>query len=308
MKLTATAINSSITQDAGAFILDCEERYHSEIRSLAADVQNGKKKIIMIAGPSGSGKTTTAHILRDYLCESGIGTEVVSLDDFYLNGDDTPLDSEGKPDFETVHSLDIPEINRCFGEIIEKGKSDLPRFDFLKKRRSEQRRAVTVGDGMVLIVEGLHALNPLLSSNLPADKLYKVYISVNQPIYDDEGNILLSSRQMRLVRRMSRDDIYRGTSPQQTFLMWESVIKGEEKYLYCFKPIADRRIATLHPYEPCIFRDRVLTLLREISPDTEDYYYIENTARGLESFAAADDMLVPQDSLIREFIRGGKYE
>lgn len=308
MKPTVKEINSSIKNGAKDFILSCEERYHGEIRELAEEVQKGNKKIIMIAGPSGSGKTTTAHILRDYLRESGINTFVVSLDDFYLSSDQAPLDSEGKPDFETVYSLDIPEIKRCFSTLLEVGECELPRFDFLLRKRSDKRHTVTAHDGEMLIVEGLHALNPLLTENLPADKLFKVYISVNESVCDENGSVVLSSRQMRLIRRMSRDDIYRGTSPTETFLMWESVIKGEEKYLYCFKPTADRQITTLHRYEPCVFRDRVLGLLSEISPDTEDYYYIENTRNGLMKFEGIEEELVPQDSLLREFIRGGKYE
>ncbi len=262
----------------------------------------------MIAGPSGSGKTTTAKILRDYLSESGIHTNVISLDDFYLNREDAPLDDEGKPDFETVHSLDIPEINRCFEDIIKKGKCIMPLFDFETGRRKPNGHTVSILDGGIIIVEGLHALNPLLSGCLPADNIFKIYISVNESVTDEKGKTVLSSRQMRLVRRMSRDDIYRGTTPQQTFDMWESVIKGEEKFLYCFKPTADRHITTLHCYEPCIFRDRVLSLLEKIDPESEDYYYVKNTINGLNHFVSADVSLVPQDSLLREFIHGGKYE
>lgn len=308
MKPTVTTINNSVKTDLEKFIIDCEKRYHGEIRELARDAQNGNKKLIMIAGPSGSGKTTTAHILRDYLREGGVNTSVLSLDDFYLDEENAPRDDEGKPDFETVHSLDIPEINRCFERILTEGEYMAPRFDFKAHKRSEERQKVTAHEGEMLIVEGLHALNPLLTQNLPADRLFKVYISVNESVYDENGKIILSSRQMRLVRRMSRDDIYRGTSPTTTFLMWESVIKGEEKHLYCFKPSADRQITTLHRYEPCVFRDRVLGLLSQISPDVEDYYYIEDTKKGLEAFEGIKEEHVPQDSLLREFIRGGKYE
>ena len=309
MKPTVNFINSSVQKSADDFIAFCENRYHDELRALAREIkQNGNKKIVMIAGPSGSGKTTTAKILRDYLDELSIHTSVISLDDFYLNREDAPRDETGKPDFETVHSLDIPEICRCFDELIKNGYSDLPVFDFEQGRRKNDRQGVSIRDGGIIIVEGLHALNPLLTDRLPVDTIFKIYISVNDSVVDDDGRVVLSSRQMRLVRRMSRDDIYRGTTPQQTFNMWESVIKGEEKFLYCFKPTADRQIKTLHYYEPCIFRDRVLTLLKGISPESEDYYYVQNTIKGLECFCSVDSNLVPHDSLLREFIHGGKYE
>ncbi len=309
MKPTVDFINDSVKSNVKDFISFCEDRYHDEIRGLAREIkENGKKKIIMIAGPSGSGKTTTAKILRDYLDKLSIHTSVISLDDFYLNREDAPRDEEGKPDFETVHSLDIPEIERCFDDLLKSGSCVMPLFDFEKGKRKPDGHIVSIRDGGIIIVEGLHALNPLLTSRLPSDSVFKIYISVNESLVDSEGKVVLSSRQMRLVRRMSRDDIYRGTAPQQTFDMWESVIKGEEKFLYCFKPTADKQIFTLHYYEPCIFRDRVLRLLSAISPQSEDYYYVQNTINGLKKFRSVDSVLVPQDSLLREFIHGGKYE
>jgi len=302
MKLTVQKINARIESDAKGFIAECEERYHDEIKSLAREISGGHKKIVMIAGPSGSGKTTTAHILHRYLSELGTIPSVVSLDDFYRNRSDAPLDEDGKPDLETVHSLDIPEINRCFGEIIKNGKSIMPLFDFGPGLRKTEGREIDITGGGVLIVEGLHALNPLLTEVLPAESIYKVYISVSKTIYDDEGNSVLSSRQMRLMRRMSRDDIYRGASPQKTFDMWESVVKGERKYLYSFKSSADRIIATLHDYEPCIFKKRVLNLLSQISPQSEDYLYVLKTAEGISRFSELCEDSVPADSLLREFI------
>ena len=303
MKLTVNDINREVAKNAKEYISQCEERYHSEIRSLAEDVKNNaQKKIIMIAGPSGSGKTTTAHILHRCLESMGVHPSVVSLDDFYLNRDSAPLDIEGKPDLETVHSLDIPEINRCFSEIIETGKSYMPLFDFGPGRRKSERHLVNISHDGVLIVEGLHALNPLLTEMLPKENIFKVYISVSKTIYDEKGEAVLSSRQMRLMRRMSRDDIYRGASPQRTFDMWESVVRGERKYLYGFKPTADRIITTLHDYEPCVFKKRVLYLLSQISPDSEDYMYVVKTAEGLSNFCELDEDLVPADSLLREFL------
>ena len=310
MKLTVSEINRKAINDTESFISQTEKRYQDEIRKIAREVALDKdKKIIMIAGPSGSGKTTTAHILCDYLAEYGKATEIVSLDDFYLNEPDVPRDEEGEPDFETVHSLDIPEIERGFKEIIEKGIYMMPVFDFATKSRTERKNEIDVRNGGILVVEGLHALNPLLTEHLPKENMLKVYISVNHSIYDDDMNLVLSSRQMRLVRRMSRNVLYRGATAQETYDMWESVIAGEQKYVYQFKSSADRVIATLHDYEPCIFKDNILKLLSEVNPESEDYdEYVSATIKGLKMFVSLPEDVVPHESLIREFIKGGKYE
>ena len=309
MKLTVSRINNEVNNNLADFISRCEKRYREEIGAIVDSIKNDdSKKIIMIAGPSGSGKTTTAHILCERLELIGKTTSVVSLDDFYLNRENAPLDEEGNPDFETVHSLDIPEINRCFEQVLETGVSMMPVFDFVTGKRKEERKKVDISGGGLLIVEGLHALNPLLSEQLPKENIFKIYISVSTSIFDDDMSVLLTSRQMRLIRRMSRDSIYRNTTPQQTYDMWERVFLGEQKYLYGFKPTADRIIATLHDYEPCIFKDRVLSLLSLISPESEDYEYVLSTINALEKFVSADESAVPEDSLIREFIKGGKYE
>lgn len=309
MKLTVDYINDRVSEDISGFVDECEHRYYGEIHSIAEHINdNPDKKIIMIAGPSGSGKTTTAHILCDYLRQLGKHTEVVSLDDFYLNRENSPRDEFGKPDYETVHSLDIDEINRCFSEVLKNGECMMPIYDFGTGKRKKERKNINIKNGGLMIVEGLHALNPLLSEQLTAENLFKIYISVNRAIYNSDGSVALSSRQMRLIRRMSRDSIYRNSSPQQTFEMWESVISGEQKYLYGFKPTADKQITTLHEYEPCIFVKNVLGLLGQINPSVEDYEYVEKTIKGLSQFVEAEESAVPHESLIREFIRGGKYE
>lgn len=310
MKLTVSEINRKAKENISDFVLATEKRYQDEVKEIARLVASDEnKKIIMIAGPSGSGKTTTAHILCDCLAEQGKVTEIVSLDDFYLNEPDVPRDSEGEPDFETVYSLDIPEIERGFKEIIEKGIYMMPVFDFKSKSRTDLKNEIDVRNGGILIVEGLHALNPLLTEHLPRENMLKVYISVNHSIYDDDMKTVLSSRQVRLLRRMSRNVLYRGAKVQETYDMWESVIAGEQKYIYPFKADADKVIATLHDYEPCIFKDNVLKLLSEVDPKSEDYdEYVAATIEGLKKFVSLPESVVPNDSLLREFIKGGKYE
>lgn len=302
-------INNAALNDPVSMIAEAEQRYDNELNTLVQQIiSNEKIKIILLAGPSGSGKTTTAHILRDKLNCRGIFAEVISLDHFYLEASKMPVLENGEPDFETVYSLDIPEIHRCFSDLIETGKTKIPIFNFGVKKREFDLHTIDISNHGLLIVEGLHALNPILTDKLDLNSLFKIYISANESVYDDNGNTVLSSRQIRLCRRMSRDYIYRSTPAIETLKLWTSVVMGEEKYLYCFKDTADIKLVTFHSFEPCVFRNIIIRLLENLPKTADNYEYIMRTKKGLEQFVPLEADLVPETSLIREFIEGGVYE
>ncbi len=283
-----------------------EEQYINEIYATAQKIaDNDDIKIVSLAGPSGSGKTTTAHILCKRLEELGEKTIVVSLDDFYLPYDKLPVLENGKKDIESVAALDTELIRKCFTEIIENGKTMLPRYDFPNKQSIKNDRLADIGKRGIIIAEGLHALNPVITDLAPMKNIFKMYISVNCSIGDNFGEQLLSSRQIRLARRTLRDRIFRGTSLKETLALWNGVIEGERKYLYCFKNTADVLIKTLHIYEPCIYRNEILKLCNELEKGTVCYEYFMRTAQALEKFNSIDSSLVPENSLIREFIGKG---
>lgn len=289
-------------------VKDADIRYDLELNQVVNKILNNKNyRIILLAGPSGSGKTTTAHILKNKLISNGKKVEVISLDHFFLPLEKMPLQENGEKDFESVYSLDIPQIHRCFDELITKGKTDIPIFSF-KDLSNNERHVIDISDGGLLIVEGLHALNPVLTNELNNNSLLKIYISVNRTLVDDENNRLLSSRQLRLIRRMSRDFLYRNTDALGTLKLWTSVVKGEEKYLYCFKDNADIKFATFHSYEPCVFKNIIIALLKDLPETAENYDYIMDVKKALERFETISTDLVPETSLIREFIPGGVYE
>ena len=301
-------INAMAINEPEKLIEISEKRYDSELNDVVDRIiKNNNYKIILIAGPSGSGKTTTAHIVKDKLIKCGKNAQVISLDNFFLPMDKMPLQENGEKDFESVYSLDISKIHRCFDELIVNGKTHIPVFSFQTLSNSE-KLSIDISDGGILIVEGLHALNPILTNELDNNKLFKIYISVNRTVIDDNGNKLLSSRQLRLIRRMSRDFLYRNTSALGTLKLWTSVVKGEKKYLYCFKDIADIQLFTFHSFEPCVFRNIVIELLKDLPKDADNYEYIMDAKKALEQFVALDAALVPETSLIREFIPGGVYE
>ena len=285
------------------FIKNAEKNYLREVYDAAKRIaDNDNIKIVSIAGPSGSGKTTTAHILCDRLLKIGEKPIVVSLDDFYYPPEKLPLLPDGKKDFESVNSLNITLLEKCFSEIIKYGKTCLPKYDFHNKISMENHTSIDITDGGIVIVEGLHALNPIITDLVPRENIFKAYISVNCSIMDNYGEQLLSSRQIRLVRRVLRDRIFRNTSVSNTLSMWNGVVAGERKYLYCFKNTADAQIRTLHSFEPCVYRDAFVSLKDEVTPDTVCYEYFMRTINAIEKFESLDSKYVPKNSLIREFI------
>lgn len=280
-----------------------EEQYIEEIYKTAQKIaDNDAIKIVSLAGPSGSGKTTTAHILCKRLEELGEKTVVVSLDDFYLPYDELPLLEDGKRDTESVASLNTKLIKKCFTEIINNGKTMLPKYDFANRKSIPNDRLADIGKRGIIIAEGLHALNPVITDLAPRENIFKIYISVNCSIEDNFGEQLLSSRQIRLARRAIRDRVFRGTSLEKTLSMWNGVVEGERKYLYCFKSTADVHIKTLHIFEPCVYRNEILSLRNELKKGTVCYEYFMRTAAALEKFHPIDRSFVPENSLIREFI------
>ena len=300
---TLNEINKKAVERPTDFIKECNAEYLKNITEISKKIHNNKDIIIVaIAGPSGSGKTTTAHILQDSLESLGANTSVVSLDDFYLPVDELPILPDGNADIESVNALDINLIKDCFSGIIECGKTTLPKYDFKTKSRIPNATQLDIGKQGIVIVEGLHAMNPLITDLVPRKNILKIYISVNRSVDDQNGVQMLSSRQIRLVRRVLRDDRFRGATATETLHLWNNVIDGERKYLYCFKDTADIQLVTFHPYELGVYRERFCKMRSTVSKNAPCYEYFIDTANALERFSAINSELVPKNSLIREFI------
>ena len=308
MKSTLQKINEYALNDPAGLVEKAENHYDREITETAQRIADDDSlKIVAIAGPSASGKTTTAHILSEKLQNLGEQTEVVSLDDFYLPTEQLPLTEDGKYDIESVKALDRELMKKCFGEIINTGKTELPKYVFAEKRRILSARSIDISGRGIVIVEGLHALNPVITDLVPRKNIFKAYISVNRSVLDDNGEVLLTSRQIRLMRRVLRDRIFRGSSVNETLALWKGVVDGEKKYLYCFKDTADVLIKTLHIYEPCLYRNDFCALCDETQNITDCRDYFLKTAEAVRKFVPLDEALIPHNSLIREFIGEGKY-
>lgn len=296
-------INELAEIDPQLLIERSETRYKNIISDISKKVsEDVGREIIMLAGPSASGKTTTANKLAKSFTELGMKTYVVSLDDFYLDRDDLPFDEEGQHDYETVFALDLPLIAKTLNSLVRGEATRLPVFDFKCGKRSDEFNEITLDKNDAIIVEGLHALNPIITEDLPNDRLLKIYISVSSRIYDENGKIILNKRNIRFIRRMVRDYKFRASSVANTYELWDGVRSGEDKYLFPYKKNADMTINSIHLSEPCVFNDIAIKMLSEadLNPDrAADAQKLLFSLRKIKSIPSA---LVPKESLLREFL------
>lgn len=300
-RYTAKSINACASEPE-SFLAECTGEYLGKVKSLAERVfiDNGKK-IILLAGPSSSGKTTTASIMSRCIEAFGGKAYTVSLDDFYKSRSmGYPLDENGKPDYECVEALDIEFLHTKLSELITNGKASLPRFDFGSGERINGFLTINLEENDVIIVEGLHALNPVITDTLNKENLFKIYVNVSSRVYCENGDVLFSKRDLRFIRRMIRDYKFRSSSVENTFELWKSVTRGEDKYLFPFRNLADIKLDSFHPCEPSVFAREAISLLSH----TENPEYKENAlqlSQALSLFDKTDYSLLPDDSLLREF-------
>ncbi len=279
-----------------------ESRYRNIIDLVCEKINSDSdKKIVMLAGPSGSGKTTTANKIKEKLESMGHKAYTVSLDDFYKNIGEGPKNEDGTYDFESVDSLDLDLIHKCLQELITDSESELPLFDFMTGRRKEEKNFIDLEKDDVIIVEGLHALNPRIVDTLPGESLFKIYISVSSRIYDGE-KIVLNKRNLRFIRRMVRDFQFRNSPVEHTYALWPAVMNGEDKYLFPFKNNADQLINSIHIYEPCVFKTVATELLSTVEKTSKNYEDAQKLISALSRFPAIEKEDVPENSLLREFL------
>ena len=296
-------INEQAKNNTLDFVLKCEQRYHNIINDIAEHIENEKgREIVMLAGPSSAGKTTTAKKLCEALNNKGIKTYVLSLDDFYLNREDIPYLPDGTQDYETVYALDLDLFTECVNKLLMGETVKNPIFDFTTGKRSDKEfNEITLGKEDVVIIEGLHALNPVITEKIEG-KLLKIYINVSSRIYDNKGNIILNKRNMRFVRRMVRDYKFRNSTVNNTYKLWKNVTAGEDKYLFPFRDNADIKINTIHLYESCVLKSQALPLLYESEFSDEYKDDAKKLCKALEKFEDINISSVPEDSLLREFL------
>jgi len=290
------------------FVNMCETRHNDRLCELGElitrDIDN--IRLIAIAGPSSSGKTTFCRRLEIELLTRGVRPLPISIDNYYLPAEQAPLDEFGKPDFEHVNALDLTLFNQNIADLIAGKAVSLPIFDF-KEHVRKFTPPVTISSNNPIIIEGIHALNDLLTSFIPSDKKFKIYISPFAQINIDNNNPI-NLTDLRLLRRIVRDLQFRNTSPEKTLSMWSSVRRGEFKWIYPFIESANYIYNSELTYEMCVLKKYALSALRRIPNDSEYYIAANRLIKFLKYFKDIDDYLVPCNSLLREFIGKSVFE
>lgn len=277
----------------------CEKAYENALEAVVEKINENKKiLIIFVSGPSCSGKTTTTRKLCEGLEKSGRTAYTVSLDDFYLNTEDAPVDENGEKDFETLYSLDLDFLFGFLERLCAGKPVYAPRFDFVKKGRDNTYTKIDMEEGDVCIVEGLHALNPIITlQHTEPEKVFRLYLEPQ-----DNEKFGLTSTDVRLIRRLVRDHRYRGTDAVGTLNMWKSVRGGEEKWIYPFKDTADAEIRTGFEYETGVLKKRAFEVLGAVEPSSEHYEAAKRLMAKIEKAEEIGYDAVPENSLLREFI------
>ncbi len=292
-------INEKVYRDPDLFVAECEEEYSNQINAVADTIIKSDNKVVFLAGPSASGKTTTAHKLRDSIENHGKHSMVVSLDDFYMGAGNVPVLEDGTEDYESVYALNVDKINKCMDELYLNGKALFPIFDFENNAPSNRTREVSAGSDSILIIEGIHALNPVMHNNLYAKNILKIYVSMNTQ-FTHRNRVIYTPQTARYVRRLIRDYNFRGQPIERTAEMWVNVCAGEAKYIRPFKDSADMWIDSAMNYEACVFHHFFYNLLEE-----NKYEYIPEIQKLYDLFDYFDDIdekKIPKNSLLKEFI------
>lgn len=286
----------------------CEIRHTNMLSELGKLIKNDidNIRLICIAGPSSSGKTTFSHRLRLQLMSRGINPVKISMDDYYLDRDDAPKNEEGKPDLEHVEALDLQLFNEHLLALIEGQEVTMPKFNF-KTGKREWGEKLKVSKDSPIIIEGIHALNEEVTKLIPKHQKYKIYISP-APQINIDNHTPISPTELRLLRRIVRDNKFRKTNPADTIAMWPNVRRGEFKWIYPFQDEADYIFNTELGYELGVMKKYAIKALKTI--DRKNPYFVpaNRILKYLKYVVDIDDKYVPCDSLLREFIGGSCYE
>lgn len=289
------------------FILISEALHEKRIANIADMIVNQKKRIILIAGPSSSGKTTFARRLGIQLKVNGIKPLTISVDDYFVDKTRTPLDEDGKPDYESLETVDLEFFNKSMNALLKGEEIDVPTFNFITGKREFNGRKMKLDEGCAVIIEGIHALNPRLTSDIDDADKFKIYISAITSMRIDQHN-RIPTTDLRLLRRMVRDNLFRGTSAPETIDMWPAVRRGEERNIFPFQQEADAMFNSSLIYELLVMKGHALPLLSAITKDMPQYSEARRLIEFLSYFLQipADD--IPPNSILREFLGGSCFK
>lgn len=290
------------------FIESCELHFTDEIKK-ACDkiIRNNDKKFVMIAGPSSSGKTTTTRILGAYLRSKGYDPICLSTDDYFVDREDTPKDEFGAYDFECLNAIDTKQFNEDLMQLLKGKEVNIPTFNFVTGKREYHNHVIKLNENSIILIEGLHSLNDDLTPGIPERYKYKIYLSPFIPLNIDRHNYI-STLDLRLIRRIIRDNRTRGYTVSEVIEKWQSVRNGEEKYIFPFTHQADLILNTALPYEIGVLKVYAEPLLLSIDTNSKYYEEARRLLKFLRSFYSITSEYVSKNSILREFIGGANND
>ncbi len=285
-----------------------EALQEKKIAQIADDILRRRgTRLVLIAGPSSSGKTTTCKRLSVQLLVGGVKPIGISLDDYFVDRDKTPRDASGDYDFEHLHALNLPLFNEQLNALLRGEEVELPRYDFPTGRSTMSGRRLRLHDDEVLVIEGIHALNPELTAQVPQESIFRVYASALTTLLVDNHNYIPTADN-RLLRRIIRDHKYRGVSAQESIRRWPSVLKGEERWIYPYQERADQMFNTAMLFELAVIKGQAEPLLEQVPENSAEYSEAYRLLKFLRYIRPITETQIPPTSLLREFLGGSSFE
>ena len=298
------AVDAGFTTD---IINISEALQEKKIAKIAEGIANRKGvKLVLLAGPSSSGKTTSCKRLSIQLAVNGLKPLQISLDDYFVDREKTPKDANGEYDYESIYALDLQLINDQFNALFRGEEVELPKYDFQTGKSKKSGKKLKMNDNNVLVVEGIHALNPELTAQIPNEQIFRVYASALTTILLDNHNYIPTTDN-RLLRRIIRDYKYRGVSAQETIHRWPSVRAGENKWIFPFQENADAMLNTAMLYELAVIKTQAEPLLQQVPENCEEYAEAYRLLKFLKYFKGIPYNNLPPTSLLREFLGGSSF-
>ena len=300
--------NQAIDANHATDIINISEALQEKkIANIAEEIASRKGvKLVLLAGPSSSGKTTSCKRLSIQLAVNGLKPLQISLDDYFVDREKTPKDASGEYDYESIYALDLDLINEQFNALFRGEEVELPKYDFQSGKSKKSGNKLKMNDNNVLVVEGIHALNPELTAHIPQEQIFRVYASALTTILLDNHNYIPTTDN-RLLRRIIRDYKYRGVSAQETIHRWPSVRAGENKWIFPFQENADAMLNTAMLYELAVIKTQAEPLLQQVPENCEEYAEAYRLLKFLKYFKGIPYNNLPPTSLLREFLGGSSF-